>query len=103
MFRVHCTGSCGRGHGTSDKTTQQGIGKKSSGMREFHSVTFLMKQTVSKTLQNGKPAFAFGIEVIKHPIQLRHRDSLDQSQFKHETLSSSRKVIKTLDIHHGDR
>jgi hypothetical protein len=62
-----------------------------------------MKQTVSEALLNGKPAFSVGIEVIKYSIQIPHRDSLDQSQFKHETLSSSRKVIKTLDIHHGDR
>lgn len=72
-------------------------------MGEFDPAVMFLKKSVAKSLRDGEAAFTIRIEEIKQTIDLSHFDSIDQSQFKHESLAGSSEVIEMFDIDHGNR
>ena len=72
-------------------------------MGEFDPALMVLKKSVAKSLRDGEAAFTIRIEEIEQMFDLTHLDSIDQSQFKHESLAGSSEVIEMFDIDHGNR
>ena len=72
-------------------------------MGEFDPAIMLLKKSVAESLSDGETALTIRIEEIKQTIDLPHLDSIDQSQFKHESLTGSSEVIEMFDVDHGYR
>ena len=72
-------------------------------MGEFDPAIMLLKKSVTKSLRDGETALTIRIEEIKQTIDLPHLYSIDQSQFKHESLAGSSEAIEMFDVDHGNR
>ena len=72
-------------------------------MGEFDSAVMFLKKSVAEPFADGETTLTIRIEEIEQTFDLPRLDSIDQSQFKHETLTRSSEVIEMFDIDHGNR